>query len=471
MANRHRPPKTRNTQRRRQKRRAAGPSHKRFSQPLIVGPPQTGTVAHLADRGDGLVVSDANTDGDRYFVPGVLPGETIEFAGAVHAGGQPAIGQLLNIISASPHRVTPPCPHVSACGGCQLQHSDQDHISRFKQARIQRLLTQQGLGDVPVLEPIIAWAEITHGSRRRMEFAARRHADGVVFGLHRAQSRELVDLTVCPVAVPAIADALGPLRAFANLALQPGESADLHVTTTNQGLDLVLTRSREPSLDERLDWPAFLEAQGWPRLSWREKPHGHVETITAFTNPTISIAGQTVPIPPGGFIQATEIGQQRLITQALEHLHAQGRPGQRYLDLFSGLGTFTLPILAADPTGQVQAIDMAGASLDALQQAGGHYGSRLTVETRDLFRDPVPTAQLNGVDCVVFDPPRAGAEAQAENLAQSQVPTIVAVSCNPATFARDAKTLVASGYQLTAVQPVDQFQWSVETELIAAFRR
>ena len=434
--------------------------------------PIRGVVQHVADRGDGLVHAQT-TDPDHiaaYFVPGVLAGEVIEFAGARQTGPQPAAGQLLSVIEPAEGRALSPCPHVEHCGGCQLQHATPDAIAAIKTARIKRALTQQDLGHITVYDAITAWHARAGGSRRRMEFAMA-HAGGEVhFGLHRRQSQQRVDIEACPVSVPMIEQAIPALRAFAAIALEPGEQADCHVTATDDGLDLVLTRKRPPSLDERLSWPGFIETRGWPRLSWRARHPDPPETVVAFTNPTIRIGDHAVPIPAGGFLQARVQGQATLIDQVMRHINAGGEPRQ-CLDLFAGLGTITLPLLAADDKRQVTAIDMAGSSLESLRAAGTPYGSRLMVEPRDLFRHPLDRAGLKNIDAIIIDPPRAGAEAQVAEIADSAVPLVIAVSCNPVSFARDARALIDGGYTMSPVQPVDQFQWSVEAELVAAFTR
>lgn len=465
------------SQRQRHKTRAAGKHRQPSGNKSIHNPtyadPVIGTVSHIGDRGDGYVVIDAHGEEIRCHVPRTLPGEVVEFA--VETGNSEARianAKLIRVIEPSPERVQAACRHFEFCGGCQLQHAAPTAIAEFKTERVRRALIQQDLPTDVLAPAITAWGDNdpTQHGRRRMEFAIQHHGQDLKLGLHQPGSNRLIDIAECPVAASAIEDALPDLRELAALALKAGEQADCHVTSTDTGLDIVLTRKREPGLDERLDLPEFLERKGWPRLSWRSSHRAPPETVTAFTTPTITIAGHQAPMPAAGFIQATSAGQDALIDAVMRIVTATGENAYCH-DLFCGLGTFTLPLLAQDRNRKVSACDMAGDSLTALRQAAVDYGSRLMVEPRDLFRNPFYADELKGTDCVIFDPPRAGAEAQAEALADSTVQTVIAVSCNPVTFARDARLLIEGGYRMTSVQPVDQFQWSVETELVAAFTR
>jgi 23S rRNA (uracil1939-C5)-methyltransferase len=462
-----------NSQRHRRKPKAAGNTPPKYgvknTKPVKLSAPITGTVSHMADRGDG-VVAYGHDDQKRCHLPGTLPGEVVEFA-TILSDDDPRIadGKLLRILEPSSARQDAPCQHFGVCGGCQLQHTNAATIAGFKTERVRRALMQIGLPTDTLAPTLTAWGDDpAQSGRRRMEFAMQHHGQDIKIGLHQSGTRQLIDLAECPVADPMIAATLPDLRAFAAIALKHGEQADCHVTATDNGPDIVLTRTREPSLDERLDWPDFLAQRGWPRLSWRPSHRDATETVTAFTTPKLTIAGHKVPMPAGGFIQATRAGQDSLIETVMALVKAQGSNAY-CVDLFCGLGTFTLPLLADDPMRKVRAYDLAGDALQCLRQAAVDHGSRLLVEARDLFRKPLYADELKGTDCVIFDPPRAGAEEQAKALANSKVPTIIAVSCNPVSFARDARLLIEAGYRMGRVQPIDQFQWSVETELVAAF--
>ena len=303
-----------------------------------------------------------------------------------------------------------------------------------------------------------------------MDFAARGLSDRVVLGLHRPGSKLLVDLADCPVADPAIRHSLPSLRDFAGRVLRAGEAADLHVTACDNGLDIVLTRERAPDIDERMDWPALVAKPGWLRLSWRAGHRDPAEPVVELTQPVIDIDGLAAPISAGGFLQATAMGQATLIrlVTAMAAAHTSGD----IADLFCGIGTFTLPLARAHAERRLLAVDGSDEALRTLQKLrADHIGSRLAIEHHDLFRRPVEASRLKAFDTVIFDPPRAGAELQVQEIAAAGVATVIAVSCDPVSFARDAAMLVENGYRLETVQPVDQFQWSMETELVALLRK
>ena len=340
------------------------------------------------------------------FVPRALPGEVVE--GEVDAGRmvQP------KIVTPSPDRVAAPCPHYRTCGGCQLQHASDAFVADWKTGVVRTALAAQGLE-----APVRGISTSPPRSRRRATLHGRRTKSGVIVGFHGRASGSLVAVPDCRVLTPAILAGLPALEAITGLAASRRSEVDLAVTDTESGLDVAVT-------------------------------------------------GAPVPLPPGAFLQATREGEAALLSAVSE---AVGE-ARRIADLFSGCGTFALPLSAR---GEVHAVEGDGALLSALdlgwRSAGG--GKRVTTERRDLFRNPLRPDELDRFNAAVIDPPRAGAAAQTEALAASALSCIAAVSCNPVTFARDAKTLIDAGFRLDWVQVVDQFRWSPHVELAAAFHR
>jgi 23S rRNA (uracil1939-C5)-methyltransferase len=315
-------------------------------------------------------------------------------------------------------------------------------------------LTQRGFSDVRV-EAIRA---VAPGTRRRAMFKARLYGKEIVLGFYEQESRNLVDIAECPILVPELARLIAPLkRALAPLP-RPGETAELHATSTDAGVDLSLKlkRAREPDLLTQLS--ELAAALKLARLSW----NGEIVAMTE--TPILRIGRFSVELPAESFLQPTREGERMLQDLLREELGE----ARRVADLFCGCGTFALSI--AGPRA-VHAVDSTAAPVTAMARAAKAGGANLTSETRDLFRRPLLPAELASFDAVVLDPPRPGASAQVQALAQSAVPVVLYVSCNPASFARDARILCDGGYHLRRVVPVDQFLWSPHVEVFARFSR
>ncbi|MGH6990796.1 MAG: class I SAM-dependent RNA methyltransferase, partial [Stellaceae bacterium] len=303
-------------------------------------------------------------------------------------------------------------------------------------------------------------------TRRRARLAMGRSRSGdTAIGFHARASHRIVDLKTCLVVHPDLLALVPTLRALGEGVLQPGEETSLSLTRAATGIDLVLDLPRPPDLAMLEMLGEFAAARNLARLSWRtgkEAPMPVVERRPV----QISFTGVAVDLPPDCFLQASEEAEAILRDRVLAFLD-----GARSLaDLFSGVGTFTFPLAAK---AKVHAVDGDAAAVAALQHAARRAGlaGRITTEARDLDRRPLRAEELASFDAVLFDPPYAGAKAAALELARSSVPRIVAVSCHPASFARDARLLVDGGYRLVRVVPVDQFLWSAEIELIAQFAR
>jgi len=428
------------------------------------GPPLILAVSRLGVQGDGI----AETPEGPVYVDGALPGERVRARlGASRGDGRAA--RLLEVLSASPDRVTAPCPHAGECGGCRLQHLAPDAYRTWKRGLVIEALSRRGIVPEPgVVMPLVM---VPRQSRRRVTLAARRLSGGVVMGFNARRSATIVDLGTCLVARPEIVALLAPLRRLLAEILAPGAGLDVAVTVLDDGIDIACYGAGAPDLATREMLAAFAGAHDLARLSWAAGPGARPEPIAHRRNGVVAFnaggRGFAVAVPPGGFLQATAEGERLL--QAVVGEAAGGLA--RVADLFAGAGTFAAPLLAGGA--HVLAVDSVADGLAALDRGArraGH-GERLTTACRDLFDEPLPADDLRGFDAVVVDPPRAGAAAQTTAIAASGVPVVAAVSCNPATFARDARRLVDAGYRLERLVPVDQFLWTGHLELAAVFRR
>ncbi len=403
---------------------------------------ETHIVESLGHRGDGVCAGPV-------YAAFALPGETVR--------GRRDGERLRDVavLAPSPDRVAPVCPHVGLCGGCALQHAGDAFLARWKTALVADALAARGLS--APLRPI---AVSPPGSRRRVTFSGRRTRKGALVGFHGRAEATLVPVETCAVAEPAIVAALPALRALTGLVASRSGEARLTVATSDAGLDVALEGQRPLDGPLRAALAAVAEAADLARLSYGG------EMVAARRPPAQAFGRARVVPPPGGFLQATRQGEAALTAAVREAVGA----ARGVADLFAGSGTFALPLAEASAVHAVEAEAAALAALDAGWR--GATGLRaVTTEARDLFRRPLRPDELARFDAAVLDPPRAGAAAQAAALAASGVRRVAAVSCNPATFARDARTLADGGFRLLWVQPVDQFRWSPHVELAAAFAR
>jgi 23S rRNA (uracil1939-C5)-methyltransferase len=410
----------------------------------------TVTIDHVGALGDGVA---EGPDG-RLHVPFTAPGDRVRVMPV--AKGK---AQLLEVLEPGPDRVTPPCRHFGRCGGCALQHLDTDFIADWKRQRIVEALSRAGLEDTYVAQTIA----VPPGTRRRATLAATRPGKRALLGFAERGSHRLVDLTECAVLRPELVALIGPLRTQLPILLNAGESADFALTWTETGIDCIMIRERPLTLADREALASFGETADLARIAWRATPMKPAEPVAVRRTPAVRMADRTVPLSAGTFLQPSAEGQDALVAQVLGALKGANRA---VADLFCGLGTFTLPVSAIAP---VTAYDTDVPGIAALNAAA--RGLRVKAVARDLFREPVTAREFVDFTAAILDPPRAGAETQARMLADSGVETIVYVSCNPVSFARDAAILEAGDYELEQVTPVDQFQWSPHTELVGIFRR
>ena len=406
---------------------------------------ETLSIARLGHRGDGV----ADTPSGPVYTPYTLPGEVVE---AERSGDR---GRLLHVLASSPDRIAPICPHFGTCGGCALQHWRAEPYRAWKRGLVVTALDQAGI-EAEVAELIDA-----HGAgRRRAVLHAKRSGRKIlVVGFTGLRSHVVVAIDRCPVLAPALERAL-PIawRLVEPLALA-GKPIDIQFTATESGLDVDL-RGTGPLRASTI--AALARIAGEEKLA-RLTRHG--ELLALFAEPWVRIGRARVVLPPGGFLQTTAVAEEALAGLVGEAVSE----ATSIADLFCGVGTFALRLAER---ARVRAFDASKEAIAALARAAAAPGLKpVEAAARDLFRRPLLPAELDGCDAVVLDPPRQGAEAQAKALAQSRVPRIVYVSCNPATFARDARLLADGGYRLGRVVPVDQFRYSAHVELVATFAR
>jgi 23S rRNA (uracil1939-C5)-methyltransferase len=413
----------------------------------------SGVIEHIAierigHRGDG--VADG-ADGPVY-VPGTLPGETAEVESVP---GQPDRRQLLTIEKPSSQRIAPICPHFGICGGCALQHWQTEAYRAWKRDLVIEALHQAGI-DAPVAALIDAHGE----GRRRVVFHARKTHDVLEVGFSAARAHRLIAIDRCPVLADSLDGALKAAWAAAEALGPVKKPIDIQATATDQGLDVDLRGSGPltPQLTAAL--ARIAAQQNLARLT------RHGELIAQARAPTLRMGAATVALPPAAFLQATAAGEVALARLVLEH----SAGAKSVADLFAGVGPFALRLAER---ARITAADEDDAALAALQRAAaGTAGLKpVVVERRDLFKNPFVAAELNRFEATVFDPPRQGAQAQSREIAASRVPLVVAVSCNPGTFARDMRFLIDGGYRLTSVTPVDQFRYSAHVEIVARLER
>jgi len=407
-------------------------------------------IDHIGAQGDGVA---RGPDGPLY-VPFSVDGDDLEIT---TRGKQ---GRIRHIHAPAPARIDPVCRHFGRCGGCALQHVSADYYRQWKQQQITNALRHRGFDEVTVLAPEIS----PPGSRRRARFTAGPSATGFA---ERA-SHNIIDIAECPVLAPEIMAIIDLVRKFLKPRLAKYRKMTLQITLADNGLDIILEAAGEPDLDLRMDIAGFAEAQDIARICWQDwrlkKPFA--EILCERRKPRVTFDGRQVFIPPGSFLQATREGEAALT----RFVKAALGPADRIVDIFAGCGTFSAA-LVGDHT--VHAVDGNQDMITALTNSCRQMGliRPLTSEVRDLFLRPLLPHELKKYDAAIIDPPRAGARDQVAEIVKSAMANLVMISCNPATFARDARALVDGGFIMGDILPVDQFLYSPHIELVAAFRR
>ena len=394
------------------------------------------TIIRLAARGDGATATGAH-------VAGAAPGDVLLADGTIRRGA---------------HHIDPACRHFGTCGGCQLQHIDDAALRDFVTDRVTHAAAGQGLQLGTVAPAHLS----PPGARRRATLHGARVGGAVALGFHEGQSHKIVDMRECPVLAPELVALVGPLRRL--LARRDGRVAvDIDLTVADQGVDVAIRGLTVEGLAQTEATLDFARDNGLARLSL-DQGYGP-ESLWEPDAVTVSLSGVPVPLPPGAFLQATADGEAALVGAAVEWL-----AGARVVaDLFSGLGTFAFGLAKAGS--RVLAAEVDRAAHLACKSAAGRSGLIVHTLHRDLFRNPLLPDELNRFDGVVLDPPRAGAKDQIGRIAASTVSRVVYVSCNPASWARDAAALVEAGYRLAELRPVGQFRWTTHVELVSLFVR
>jgi 23S rRNA (uracil1939-C5)-methyltransferase len=406
-------------------------------------------IDHVGHRGDGVSFAG----GESLFVPYTLGGETVE---ADPVGGHPDRRQLIKIEQPSPERIKPFCQYFGACGGCAIQHWQTDAYRAWKRAIVVETLEHAGIACE--VAPLVD----AHGAgRRRVTLHARRGDDGVLrTGFAAASSHAIVAIEDCPILDPGLRGALDAARALAEALKPTNKPLDIQVTAASNGLDVDVRGSGPLNSALIATLSGIAQRHGLARLT------RHGELVLMRTPPTIEIGAARVILPSGSFLQATVAGEETLAALVAAH----GKRAKHIADLFCGVGPFALRLAAK---AKVSAFDSDAGAVTALQKAATSASGLkpIKAETRDLFRRPLMPQELRDYDTVVFDPPRQGAQAQVKQLAASKIPVVIAVSCNVATFARDARMLIDGGYKIEGVTPVDQFRHTPHVELVARFAR
>ena len=402
----------------------------------------TVSIERLGHHGDGIAPGPV-------YVARTLPGEVV--SGAVE-------GDRITrpkVVTPSPDRIAAPCPHYRNCGGCALQHASDHFVANWKISVVRAALAAQGLD-----APIRGIATSPPRSRRRATLHGRRLKGGPMVGLHGRASGSLVAVPDCRVLTPGILAGMTAFEALTVIAASRKSEVDLAVTDTESGLDVALSGAFPLDSERRVAAARIAARHDLARLTWNGEP------VAEQRAPVVRFGPVTVTPPPAAFLQATREGEAALLSAVTEALGAV----EAVVDLFAGCGTFALPLSRSTA---VHAVEGGADLLAALDHGWRHAEGvrRVTTEARDLFRNPLRPDELGRFDAAVIDPPRAGAQAQTEALAASSVSRIASVSCNPASFARDARILAEAGFRLDWVQVVDQFRWSPHVELAAAFVR
>ncbi|MDY8108556.1 class I SAM-dependent RNA methyltransferase [Fulvimarina sp. 2208YS6-2-32] len=405
------------------------------------------TIDRLGAQGDGIV----ETGRAPLFVPFTLPGESVR---ADLFDGEKR-GTPLEILKASPERVTPPCPHFGACGGCELQHASPAFYAEFKRAIVVEALSRHGIETE--VAPLVPCAP---GTRRRVTLTAVRADPKVLIGFHEAHSDRIVPIGPCPVAMPGIVEALPSLEKLALLLIDRKKPLKLTVTQTAAGLDIAAHDAAKLNEERQRQAVQHALSAGYARLS------SQGEILVQARKPHVFFGDIAVEPPSGGFLQAVTAAEDAMADLVMAHL----AKSKRVADLFAGSGAFALRLARKARVHAVESEADALAALDGASRLAQGL-KPLTMERRDLYRRPLTFKELKAYDGVVFDPPRAGAEAVCEALAKSVVKRVAAVSCNPQTLARDLRTLIDGGYTLLSVTPIDQFLWSHHVEAVALLER
>jgi 23S rRNA (uracil1939-C5)-methyltransferase len=411
------------------------------------------TITKLGGMGDGI----GTADGKQVFVPYTCPGDKVKVA--LEAGGR---ARLLEVMERGISRQEPPCQHFGQCGGCSLQHIRPSDYNAFKRDILVQVARKLGYGD-EMVSPLV---EVGQGSRRRAEFKVSVNKGEVGIGFFEAKSHKVIDIAICPVTSDAIVGLLPKLRAVISSLKKPGNVKAVNVSQMQNGLDVFITVGANCSANDAEKLVAFAKGSGILRLAQKEEKQ-EADVLYCSKLPLVAFGGVEVELPVGSFLQATQTGQLAITSIILETL----KEHKRVVDLYCGAGTYSLPLVMDGHI--VQAYEGSNEMITALHNAirQSNLDSKIAVGTRDLFKRPVKQHELKNFDAVVINPPRNGALPQADEIAKSDVKKVVMVSCNPATFERDTKSLINGGFVLERAAAIDQFYWNAHLEVVGVFCR
>ncbi len=412
------------------------------------------TIETLGARGDGI----AHSHSDRLYVAFAAPGDRV-WVRRTGKRGDGFAGEIAALIEPGPARTEPVCRHFGTCGGCATQHIDPAATAGIKRDLLIQALARHGIIDAPVA----ATVSIPPGQRRRAGLAYRSGREAIL-GFNQRNSRNIENLEECPALRDGIAALIEPVRRMAATVGVLGKGADIQITEADNGIDLLIIpkREAEPDLRTRETLAAFAEDHDLCRLSWQVGADW--EPIVQRRPARVRFGPATVHPPPNAFLQPSRQGEAAIVDLVCNAM-AEAKPAH-IADFYAGCGALTFPLSAL---GRVTAFEGNDEMADAIARAAGE--SSVSVERRDLVRQPLSTMELNTFDAAVFDPPRAGARPLAAALADSTIATVVAVSCNPSTLGRDLRLLIDGGYRIGGVTPIDQFPWSSHVEAVAVLRR
>lgn len=422
--------------------------------------PEILTVTSIGPKGDGI----ASIDDRVVYIARASVGDQVMVDIRESSDGI-LRGKILEVISQGTDRILPPCVYYDTCGGCQVQHISEDSYKDWKTASIKSALERAQIEPEVWGEPVF----IPNATRRRATLAAFKESKDVTLGFHQSRSHDVQPIEECLLLTPSLNNIVANLKPWLARFLKEQTPTDILIQDIDKTVEMIvigpLSRSGEPDTFQRKIIAEMCEELGIARVGWQAKDFAPIEPVISIVPVTKKYGDMIVDISMGSFLQPSMEGEAALVSLVMEGMPKKSK--LKIADLFSGCGTFTGPALKF---GMVHAVEENPSAITALL-TGTKRVQGLTVEKRDLAAEPLVTRELRNYDVVIFDPPRAGAKEQCEKLAKSTVKTVIAISCNPVTFARDAKILIDGGYQFKKLTGVDQFIWSTHTEVVGIFKR
>lgn len=414
-------------------------------------------IKYLNKKGLGV----ASTRLGEVELPYVLPGELVEFEKHKYRGITNSI--LKRIIEPSLSRIVPPCPYFGACGGCLLQHLNEFIYTEFKTNLLKNALAKHHIQTN--INPLVT---IPSGRRRRASFEAVKKQSQIYFGFHRFHSHQIINIDKCPILNLPLSNLIEPLKSILNVILQPHQKVQIFVTKAYNGIDILFESKEQLLLQEKSEnlLKSFAEANNVVRIIFQRSFQDAI-TLLEIEKPYIILGEVPVEIDAKGFLQSSDMSDEVLSKLVLKYLPLNTE-GLKIVDLFCGRGTFTLHLRKY---GKVDGFEFDKIALNSLKNAVNENQHQIELFEQDLFNLPLNSSKLNKYGLCIINPPRLGAAAQCLELSRSTINRIVYVSCNPETFASDAKILLSSGYKLIEVTPVDQFYWSPHLEIVGFFER